>query len=209
MNGVPEIKVCGLRQGANIEQVMALQPDYLGFIFYRHSPRFVTEVPVLPQDVSIRRVGVFVNAGEQEIDRQRVRFGLDLLQLHGSESPELCHLLRQSGAQVMKAFQVDECFDFHQTLPYQDCCDFFLFDTATRGYGGSGRKFSWQLLEKYNNDRPVFLSGGIGPNDVQAIRQIQGLNLKAIDVNSQFEIKPGLKDIDKLAKFIAALRGEK
>lgn len=208
-NSVPgtiKIKVCGMRDASNIEELMRLKPDYMGFIFYDKSPRFIEQKPVVEVDASIRKVGVFVNASERTIDEKRIHFGLDLIQLHGDESPELCYLLKQSGAQVMKVFRVDEDFDFQQTRCYQDYCDYFLFDTQTKAFGGSGKKFDWRLLKKYNNARPIFLSGGIGPDDVDEIRNIEGLNLKAIDVNSKFETKPGIKNIKKLSRFIKEIR---
>jgi len=212
MGFIPGIKVCGMRQANNIEALVALQPDYMGFIFYKPSPRYVGEQ--LTQDAiadipgTIQKVGVFVNAPEREIDEARIRFGLDILQLHGDESPELCFLMKQTGARVMKVFRVDDQFEFAQTRRYEDYCDYFLFDTATKAYGGSGHKFNWQLLQIYNNVRPVFLSGGIGPEDVEDILHLKGLNLKGIDVNSKFETEPGLKDIDRLKSFMEQVRSE-
>jgi len=212
MGFIPEIKVCGMRQARNMEALMALQPDYMGFIFYKPSPRYVGEhlmqetIAAIP--ASIQKVGVFVNAPEREMDEARIRFGLDILQLHGDESPELCFLMKQTGARIMKVFRVDDQFEFAQTRRYEDYCDYFLFDTATKAYGGSGHKFNWQLLENYNNARPVFLSGGIGPEDVEGILQLKGLNLKGIDVNSKFETEPGIKDIERLKSFMEQVRSE-
>jgi len=212
MGCIPEIKVCGMRQARNIEDLVALRPDYLGFIFYKPSPRYVGEqlmqetIAAIP--ASVKKVGVFVNAPEREMDEARIRFGLDILQLHGEESPELCFLMKQTGARIMKVFRVDDLFGFAQTRRYEDYCDYFLFDTATKAYGGSGHKFNWQLLKNYNNARPVFLSGGIGPEDVDDILQLEGLNLKGIDVNSKFETEPGLKDIERLKSFMEQVRSE-
>lgn len=206
MTLIPEIKVCGMRDGSNINELLKLSPDYVGFIFYKKSPRYIEKKPEVEISASTKKVGVFVNASERTINEKRIHFGLDIIQLHGDESPELCYILKQSGAQVMKVFRIDENFDFQQTRRYQDYCDYFLFDTQTKAFGGSGKKFNWQLLEKYNNSRPVFLSGGIGPDDVDEILTIKNLNLKAIDVNSQFEEEPAVKNIKLLADFIHELR---
>jgi len=210
MVSTPQIKVCGMRQPNNIEKLVALQPDYIGFIFYKPSPRYVGEqltkdaIAAIPD--SIQKVGVFVNAPEREMDEARIRYNLDVIQLHGDESPELCFIMKQTGVRVMKVFRVDEQFEFAHTRRYEDYCDFFLFDTATKAYGGSGHKFNWQLLENYNNARPVFLSGGIGPADVDDILHLKGLNLKGIDVNSKFETEPGLKDTERLKSFMEQVR---
>jgi phosphoribosylanthranilate isomerase len=206
MNQIPEIKVCGMRDSSNNRELLSLKPDYMGIIFYEKSPRYIAQKPDVDLETSTKKVGVFVNASERTINEKRIHFGLDIIQLHGDESPELCFILKQSGAMVMKVFRVDEDFDFQQTRLYQDYCDYFLFDTQTKAFGGSGKKFDWRLLEKYNNARPIFLSGGIGPDDVDEIKKVKGLNLKAIDINSKFETEPGLKDINKLSKFIKEIR---
>ncbi len=195
-----------MRDSSNLQELIELKPDYIGFIFYEKSPRYVQKPPQVHMDASIKKIGVFVNASERTINEKRIAFGLDIIQLHGDESPELCFILKQSGAQVMKVFRIDESFDFQQTRRYQDYCDYFLFDTQTKAFGGSGQKFNWQLLKNYNNARPVFLSGGIGPDDVADIQQLKNLNLKAIDINSKFEIKPALKDIPQLSEFFKAIR---
>ncbi|MCU4175762.1 phosphoribosylanthranilate isomerase [Carboxylicivirga sp. N1Y90] len=206
MKAIPQIKVCGMRDANNINELVALKPDYLGFIFYEKSPRFIADYPAVDIPNSIRKVGVFVNASERYIQEMKVRFGLDVLQLHGDESPELCYILKQSGAQVMKVFRINEDFNFDLTRCYEDYVDYFLFDTATKAYGGSGKKFNWQLLKSYNQARPIFLSGGIGSNDAEELRQLEGLNIKAIDINSKFESAPGLKEIEKLRVFMSELR---
>lgn len=195
-----------MRSSSNINELLKLKPDYVGFIFYEKSPRYINRYSNVDFDPAIKKVGVFVNASERTINEKRIHFGLDIIQLHGDESPELCYILKQSGARVMKVFRVDEHFDFQQTRRYQDYCDYFLFDTQTKKFGGSGKKFDWHLLEKYNNARPVFLSGGIGPQDVEELKKIKSFNLKAIDVNSKFEIEPALKDIGMLANFIEEIR---
>lgn len=209
MNKSPEIKVCGMRDSHNIADLLALKPNYIGFIFYEKSPRYINDVPNMDIHNGVKKVGVFVNASERTINERRIQFGLDIIQLHGDESPELCYIIKQTGAQVMKVFRVDEDFDFQETRRYQEYCDYFLFDTQTKAYGGSGKKFDWQLLNKYNNARPVFLSGGIGPDDAQEIKQIKHLNIKAIDINSKFELEPGLKNLELLSQFITDIRNTK
>lgn len=210
---VPQIKVCGMRDETNIKGLVKLAPDYMGFIFYEKSPRYIINqlnasiVDTLPS--TIKKVGVFVNAGEAMVKNAVIAYGLDLVQLHGDESPELCYLFKQSGLEVIKAFRIDENFDFYRTRLYESSCDYYLFDTATQAFGGSGLKFNWELLKKYNNARPVFLSGGIGEADIEQIEALDWLNLKALDVNSKFEIAPGLKDLEKLRSFICKVRSAK
>ena len=200
------VKICGVTNEEDARQAIACGADYIGFIFYEKSPRYVHVKPKVDDYKSVKKVGVFVNASERTINEKRIQFGLDMIQLHGDERPELCFALKQQGVQVIKAFSVNESFDFHITTCYQDYCDFFLFDTQTKSFGGSGKKFDWRLLRNYNNARPAFLSGGIGPDDVKEIKQIKGLNLKAIDVNSQFETEPAMKNIELLSKFISEVR---
>ncbi len=206
MENLTEIKVCGMRKPSNIMEVAKLKPDYLGFIFYPKSPRYVDVYPDVKIPSSIKKVGVFVNAAERDIWSRKVQFGLDVVQLHGDESPELCYLLKQLGVEVIKVFRVDEHFNFDITRRYTDYVDYFLFDTATKAYGGSGEKFNWSILKGYDNARPIFLSGGIGPDDAASVTNIQGLNLKAIDINSKFELEPGVKDVESLKKFITQVR---
>ena len=165
------IKVCGLRD--NLAEVAALQPDYIGIIFYRKSPRFVEEDFVLPElPDSVKKVGVFVNAAMDYVLEKIERYGLDLVQLHGDESPEFCGELQKKGIGVIKAFPVDEAFDFSRLDAHVDSTDYFLFDTKTPAYGGSGKQFDWNLLEKYQFNHPYFLSGGIGLEDIESYLQL-------------------------------------
>ena len=179
-----KIKVCGMRSASNINDLLELRPDYMGFIFYNKSPRFVNIYPNIQVPSEVKKLGVYVNAPEREIHHRIISFGLDMVQLHGDESPELCYLVKQLGVEVIKVFRVNEAFDFEQTRRYEDDVNYFLFDTATDAYGGSGKKFNWNILEGYNNARPVFLSGGIGPDDASELDQLKNLNLEAIDINS-------------------------
>jgi phosphoribosylanthranilate isomerase len=204
-----KIKVCGMKYGPNIHEVSALKPDYMGFIFYRDSKRFVGEEldkNILQKIANIDKVGVFVNADIEEIKSKADQFGFKIIQLHGDETPEFCQQVKSLGLKVMKAFQLSEDFDFKILNPYKVSCDYFLFDTKSEGYGGTGKKFDWQILTKYDNEVPVFLSGGIDLEDAERIKKLKGLNICAIDINSRFEIEPGQKDYKKIEKFIQSIK---
>ncbi len=189
-----------MRDRINIREVAALQPDFMGFIFYPKSPRFVGADFQLPADFrsTIKKVGVFVNASTEEMMLQAKRLKLDYLQLHGDESPQQCEELRKKGIAVIKVFSVDDDFDFSITKPYSQLVDFFLFDTKGKYYGGNARTFDWNVLQKYDQQIPFFLSGGISPYNVSGIKELQGMNLYAIDINSGVEVTPGMKDIEKI-----------
>lgn len=196
-----KIKVCGMRDAENIRQIASLSPDYLGFIFYDRSARYAAEVdPLVLRELpeTIRKTGVFVNADMEEVRHRVEKLGLAAVQLHGSESAEFCSELRASGVEVIKAFGVDEQFDFGLLRHYEDSVDYFLFDTKTPAHGGSGQLFDWNLLEQNKSSKPFFLSGGIDIDQVDRIREISDSRLYALDVNSRFEISPGLKDYTKL-----------
>ena len=209
----PKIKVCGMRDLENIRELVKLEPDYIGFIFYEKSPRYIGEkiskeiLDAIPP--SIKKVGVFVNATEREMKNAITENSLNVVQLHGNESPEMCQIIRMAGVEVIKAFPVDEEFDFHSIQRYRESCGFYLFDTKTPQYGGSGKQFDWTLLDKHNFTKPVFLSGGIGLEDAEKIIRLNNKDIKVVDINSRFETEPGLKDIDKVKKFIEIIRGEK
>ncbi len=195
----------------NIEAVAALQPDYLGFIFYEKSARFFDdEIPNLPEN--IKKVGVFVNASLEYILEKVLQHDLQAVQLHGDESPEFCDALRHpelvSGSQVIKVikvFSIKNEFDFSILKPYETVCDYFLFDTKGKLPGGNGYTFNWEVLKNYPSTKPYFLSGGIGLEEVDSLlsflRRQESSYCYAIDINSKFEIKPGLKNIEKLKKF--------
>lgn len=205
----PQIKVCGLRDPGNIEEVLDLAPDYIGFIFYVKSSRYVGGT--LPsffarQITEAKKVGVFVNDERGEIEDRIDQYGLDLVQLHGAESPELCGQLRGQGVQVIKVFSVGEAFDFSQLATYSSQVDYFLFDTQGKLPGGNGVSFDWQLLQAYDGEVPYFLSGGIGPEHATTLPDLQLPGLMAVDINSKFETKPGLKDPDLLRRFFSTLR---
>ena len=193
LNVMTKIKICGMKYSENILEVSQLLPDYLGFIFYEKSSRFFDgEIPEISK--SIKKVGVFVNATLEEIKSKIKKHDLDLIQLHGNETPEFCSNLMQERIKVIKVFSVDDDFDFQILETYENVCDYFLFDTKGKLHGGNGFTFNWQILEKYKSKKPLFLSGGIG---IEEIAKIKTLNLPifAIDVNSKFEMEPGLKNV--------------
>ncbi len=196
------IKVCGMREPENIRAVERLGVDWMGFIFYPRSPRYVAARPsYLPS--ACRRVGVFVNSSVEDILLTVKSFGLDYIQLHGSESPAFCAELKSAAnSGIIKAFSIASADDFRRTAQYESSCDYFLFDTACAGYGGSGRTFDWSLLEAYNGQTPFLLSGGIGPDSVEPLRQLSHPRWAGIDLNSGFETAPALKDPALLQSFI-------
>jgi len=201
-----------MRDPENISGVIAALPDYLGFIFYPKSKRFVG-FQALPEVLSIvpdsvKKAGVFVDETPEKVLETVQILNLDVVQLHGNESSEYCQQIQDSGITVFKAFSVDEQFDFEKLNAYSGVCDYFLFDTKGKLPGGTGQKFNWQLLENYKGDVPFFLSGGIGPEDIDAIRQFSHPKLFGIDINSGFEISPGLKDVEKLKDFISGIRSK-
>lgn len=197
------VKVCGMRQADNIRDVEALGVDLMGFIFYPRSPRYAESMPeYLP---GCRRVGVFVNAGVDDMLSAAAKWGLWAVQLHGSESPEVCAAMRSEGLTVIKAFGIGD------GLPgglddYHGCCDMFLFDTACKSHGGSGRQFDWDVLSRYHGATPFLLSGGIGPGSAAALSRFSHEKCVGIDVNSAFELSPGLKDVAKIGSFLEELK---
>jgi len=196
-----KIKVCGMRETENIRQLLMLQPDYMGFIFYPKSKRFVEGIlspEVLAEfPASCKKTGVFVNASLAEIQEAILKYGLNAIQLHGEESPELCVALKKPELEIIKVFSVGSDFDFEQLKAFQSVCDYFLFDTKGDNYGGHGVTFDWQILKNKAIQKPFFLSGGIDPENIKDIENISPF-LYAIDVNSKFELSPGLKDIQLL-----------
>ncbi len=199
-----------MRNPDNISGIASALPDFIGFIFYPKSKRFVgTELHVetlkaIPE--SVKKVGVFVDEFPEEVIEICKKLNLEVAQLHGNESPEYCRQIQKSGLMVFKALSVDEQFDFSGLKAYSGVCDYFLFDTKGNVPGGTGQKFNWQLLEKYNGDVPFFLSGGIGPDDLEAIRHFMHPRWRGIDINSGFEIEPALKDVEKVKNFIFEIR---
>lgn len=199
------VKVCGMREAENIRAVEQAGADWMGFIFHPGSPRRVDSPPAyLP--ARCRRVGVFVDGTFEDILGQVRLFGLHLVQLHGRESPALCRHLRAEGLGVIKAFAVGGEDDFHATVPYEGAADYFLFDAPSPAYGGSGRRFSWELLRAYRGRVPFLLSGGLGPDCADDLRRLSAPCLAGVDLNSRFETAPGLKDAALVKRFVEQLK---
>ena len=215
-----KLKVCGMK--LNTLEVATLNPDYLGFIFWEPSKRFFEgTIPELP--ASIKKVGVFVDATLEDIVEKVNTYGLWAVQLHGKESPEFCSNLKkftidrskalgETNLKIIKVFSIKDDFDFRVLTPYENVCDFFLFDTKGKLPGGNGFTFSWEVLGNYPSTKPYFLSGGIGLDEIEKIREFQqrpeSKYCHAIDVNSKFESEPGFKDIKKLKEFKEVLSNE-
>jgi len=192
------LKVCGMRESKNINGLVSLSPDFMGFIFYPKSPRYVAEldekiIGTIPSN--IQKTGVFVNATFDEIMQHVNKFKLNAAQLHGDETVTLVQKLKQRGLTVIKVFRIEN------TLPeelgdFEGHADFFLFDTKAKAYGGTGHHFDWSALENYPYQTPYFLSGGLKLEDIERIKSLTLPGLVGIDVNSKFEIEPGLKDLN-------------
>jgi phosphoribosylanthranilate isomerase len=201
------IKICGMKHPHNITEVALLLPDYMGFIFWEKSARYFDgEMPILPD--SIKKVGVFVDASLETIIAKIAQYHLQAIQLHGKESVAFCRDLKSRvdpNIEIIKVFSVDESFDFMVLELYDLVCDFFLFDTKGKLPGGNGVAFDWKVLEKYPSTKPFFLSGGIGMEELHAVNAMAKTNLPlyAIDVNSKFEVEPGLKNAALCAKAVA------
>lgn len=198
-----KLKVCGIKFFHNMKKVAQLKPDYMGFIFYEKSRRYMADT-LTPEDLKsiskrIQKVGVFVDASLEEVERQATAYRMDLLQLHGNESPEYCAALKEKGFRIIKAFSIGEdSFDFEPLEAYKPHVKYFLFDTKGKQPGGNGTTFDWSLLRKYDQEVRFFLSGGVGMENIDQLKSLKYYNIHAVDVNSRFEVEPGLKDIDKL-----------
>lgn len=201
----PKLKICGMKH--NTAEVAALQPDYLGFIFYQKSPRFFQgELPPIASE--IKRVGVFVDASLKEISEKTKRYQLDVIQLHGEETAQFCEQISALPAEIWKVFSIKDQFDFTRLKPYETIVDKFLFDTKGKEKGGNGYTFDWTVLKAYPSNIPIVLSGGIGLEEKEAVREIlkTKLPIAVLDINSKFERKPGLKEIPKLETFMTILK---
>jgi phosphoribosylanthranilate isomerase len=194
-----KLKICGMKFPENILEVGTLLPDYMGFIFWEKSARyFDVVIPELPK--SIKKTGVFVNESVETIVEKVIKHDLQAVQLHGNESVLFCTALKNAlpeNIEIIKVFSILDNFDFEKLKPFESVCEYFLFDTKGKLPGGNGTAFDWKILENYPSSKPFFLSGGIGIDEVDAVKEILKTNLPvyAIDINSKFEITPGLKNI--------------
>lgn len=210
----PKLKICGMKYPENIAEAARLHPDYMGFIFYDKSPRYVAgEIPDLPS--GIKKTGVFVKTSIETITTKIMKYNLQAVQLHGNEPADFCKELAAvlSGneyphkVEIIKVFSIQDSFDFEQLKPFENTVDYFLFDTKGKLPGGNGYTFDWKVLKDYPSEKPFFLSGGIGPEETDKVLGFLENNNRltarcyAIDVNSRFEIEPGLKNTEKLKEF--------
>lgn len=203
------VKVCGITKAIQAQQAVEAGADFAGFIFYPPSSRYVFKhMPAneIKKLRNVNKVGVFVNAEIEDVLRTIDDCGLYLVQLHGNESPRYCEKISQY-ITVIKAFRVTAGDNISWKIKdYYDAADMFMFDTEGTGFGGTGKKFDWQILKDTNISKPFFLSGGIAPEDVEAIQQFQeqsvAKDLFALDINSRFEVSPGIKDLEKVRTFI-------
>lgn len=216
-----------MRDSDNIKDVVQLGIDWIGMIFYSKSSRYVTMIPsmsgILPDRVSdekisqealpFKKVGVFVDDIAQNIITRVVNYNLDIIQLHGNETPTLIRNLRRTigpdihpGIKFIKAISVKKPDDIYKYKAYENDVEYFLFDTKCETVGGSGKHFDWDILKLYDGNKPFFLSGGIGPDDAEDIKNFYHSKCIGIDLNSKFEISPALKDVDALKKFITEIK---
>lgn len=199
-------KVCGMRDAHNVQAVGELQPDYMGFIFYEASPRFVGDSFRIPNDLptNIKRVGVFVNEAVDRVQQLIQKHQLDFVQLHGDESVAYAQELKNRVGMI-KVFRVDEAFDFSSTSDYESIVDYFLFDTRGKHYGGNAVRFDWDLLKKYTGSTPFFLSGGISESNIQDLKNFHHEMFYGIDINSGVEEQPAIKSVDKIKNVLRLL----
>lgn len=198
-------KVCGMRDEANIRDVSACDIDMMGFIFHPRSPRFVTKVPTFLPPSPIARIGVFVEPQPEEVESRVKQFALNGVQLHGNVTPELCRELQRQGLLVLKAVAVTPNFT-EETECFLDCADFFIFDTPTPSYGGSGVTYDWTLLQSYDGNVPFLLSGGLRPALLPALLRFHHPRLAGYDLNSGFETAPAIKDADAIRSFVTEMK---
>jgi len=200
------LKVCGLREADNVNAILGLKPEWMGFIFVRSSPRYfddaVQAVSIAGIPAPVKKVGVFADEPVQNILNLHRIHQFDFVQLHGNENVDDCKYLSERGVHIIKAFSIHNAFYFSILDNYMSWIDLLLFDTAGKLPGGNGISFNWQLLQGRRFKKPFLLSGGIGPGDVQALKNFNHPDMKGVDVNSRFEISPGIKDVSALQIFI-------
>lgn len=207
------IKVCGITTRKQLEQLDGLDIEFAGFNFFKGSPRYVGD-KIAPKelaniDLDIKKTGVFVNAGYDEIMKIVEKYSLDLVQLHGDESPALCEEISDE-IEVIKVFRVadtDRTSLDDQIAEYDEVCDYYLFDTASKAdAGGTGKKFDWQKIVQSKIEKPFFISGGVGPSDGPLIKAFRHPDFYGVDINSQFEKEPGVKDMGLILQFIHSMK---
>lgn len=205
----PKIKICGLKYPDNIRDVMALQPDYIGFICYPGSRRFVGELDMdwVAGLQGTKKTGVFVDAPLHDVKKAIRQYGFQAVQLHGSETPTYCAKLANCGVEIIKAFGISDRFNW-STVPTYETADYYLFDTQSTQHGGTGNRFDWTLLKGYTGDKPFFLSGGISAATIADALQLDDPRLYALDLNSRFETAPGVKDITLLKNTLQTINDE-
>ena len=205
-----QIKICGIKYRENLQEVIELNPDLIGFNFFPSSPRFIANnlnpVDFAKIPIHIQKVGIFVNQDDYEVSLKFREYRLEYVQLHGNENVDICRKLNSEGIKIIKAFGVHEKFDFLLLSDYAPFCDYFLFDTVSANFGGSGKGFNWDILKKYDSGYPFFLSGGIGPGDAERVAALRLSSMAGVDVNSKFELEPGLKDTQLLKNFMISIR---
>ncbi len=197
------VKVCGLTQPGNISDIITMGVDLIGLNFYPPSPRYIAQPPVFKKE-NAKVVGVFVNEAPDVICQKVSEFSLDLVQLHGDEDEVVCREVA-SFVPVIKVFRLAGTLD-EKSLKTYSFCEYYLFDTATPAYGGSGTKFNWKMLSDIDIPKSFFLSGGIGPGDAQDLKRINIPNFFGIDINSRFETGPGIKDTGAISRFLQELK---
>lgn len=201
-----KIKVCGMRDVENIRQLVALPIDYIGFIFYAQSSRFVAKKSEVIIPSSVKKVGVFVNDSKEEIVTKVEEFDLQVVQLHGDESAEFCQEIKNLGVEIFKAFGIDDDFNWTSIAAYEGKVDYFLFDTKSKQYGGTGQTFNWEKLKANPYETPYWLSGGISVENIEEAANFEDNRLYGLDLNSKFEIEPALKNIDSLTQAFSIIK---
>ena len=206
------IKVCGITEMKQLQQLDGLDIDFAGLIFYKDSPRYIgdklSKKDLKNADFDLKKVGVFVNPEMIDVLDAIDEYGLQVVQLHGDESPEMCDDL-SSEVEVIKVFRISGNEDIDNLVaPYDAVCDYYLFDTGglKESFGGTGQQFDWSILSKAKIEKPFFLSGGIAVEDAAKLKAFKHPDIFGVDINSKFEISPGVKDMSKLLQFKMAMK---
>lgn len=208
MNKHLKIKICGTREPANIQAIIQLPIDYIGFIFYSKSARYVNQFIATNVPEHIKKVGVFVNSTLEEIKEKVEQFSLQSVQLHGDESPEFCKQVQSLGVETIKAFGIDDNFNWRTIAAYEPVVDVFLFDTKSDQYGGTGQSFNWDKLQENPYQKPFLLSGGISLDNIHEAANFNDERLLGLDLNSKFETSPALKNINLLTQALSIINNE-